>query len=142
MYRAAFTASDKVGFWGRAIRWLSRLPGHTWHWETAFVTLILATVAIATGSKPVEWLGSLAVLVGFGHASIGVRMAEREAQRVKPSVECYAKQVVYYVAKELLWASYFISTHAWSALVGCGVFLAYPFWRATWRRYNPIADVV
>ena len=139
MYRTQAATNVKKSFLERVRSALYGVQIRTWHIETAFVAIVLATVAMATGAKPVEWLGSLAVLAGFGHASIGVRMAEREAQRVRPSVECHAKQVLYYVAKELLWTAYFISTHSWSALVGCGVFLAYPIWRGIWRRYHPVS---
>jgi hypothetical protein len=111
----------------------------TWHVETLFVAFVLASVAVATGSRPVEWLGSAAVLAGFGHASIAERLAEREAQRVRPSVECHRKAVLYFLAKEALWTSYFVAHRSWSALVGCGVFLAYPLWRRAWRRWHPIA---
>ena len=114
----------------------------TWHVETLVVAIILATVAIVTGSHPVEWIGSLAVLAGFGHASISTRLAEREAYRVQPSVECYRKAALYWVAKEALWTCYFVAHHSWSALVGCGVFLLYPLWRKAWRRAYPLQHAV
>ena len=110
----------------------------TWHLETLFVATVLVVVAISTGTKPAEWLGTLAVLASFGHASISSRLAESEAVRAKPSVPCYRKAVLYFIAKEAFWTAYFIEKRAWSALVGCAVFLAHPLWRAARRRRHPL----
>lgn len=44
------------------------------------------------------------------------------------------------VSKEALWTTYFIALHAWSALVGCALFLAYPLWRELWRRWHPMSQ--
>jgi hypothetical protein len=110
----------------------------TWQGETFVVAFILAAVALSTHARPVEWIGSLAVLAGFQHAIISQRMAEREAARERPSVECFRKAIWYWIAKEILWTSYFIAMRSWSALIGCGVFLLYPFWRKAWRMWHPL----
>lgn len=110
----------------------------TWHAENAVVALTLGAVAVASGGRWVEWVGAAAVFCGFCHASIAERMREREAVRPVPSVECYRLSTWFFVAKEAGWLVYFIATHAWSALAGCGVFLAYPGWRRFWRRIHPL----
>lgn len=110
----------------------------TWHYENAVVGVVLALVVVVTRGPWVEWVGALAVYCGFCHASIAERMREREAARSVPSVECHAKLGHFFVAKELGWLVYFVVHGAWSALVGCGVFLAYPFWRRYWRSIHPM----
>ena len=32
----------------------------------------------------------------------------------------------------------FVALHAYSALVGCGIFALYPVWRRLWRRWHPL----
>lgn len=110
----------------------------TWHFENAFVFTVLAAVVVATGGSWVEWVGAGAVFCGFCHASIAERMREQEAARPTPSVECYKKSTYFFLAKEAMWVVYFVSLHAWSALVGCAVFMAYPLWRRFWRRVHPL----
>lgn len=110
----------------------------TWHFENAFVASALIAVWVATGCRPVEFIGAGAVFCGFCHASIGERMREREAARPVPSVECHTKMVWFFVAKEIGWASYFVLNRSWSALVGCAIFALYPLWRRLWRRHHPM----
>ncbi len=114
----------------------------TWHVENAVVVAILNAVIIATGGSWNEVIGAAAVYCGFCHASIAERMREREAAKPVPSVECYRKATWFFLVKEALWVAYFVKLGAWSALVGCGVFLAYPLWRKLWRRYHPMAPIV
>lgn len=108
----------------------------TWHKEALIVAIILALVA---GKKPLEWLGSLAVLLTFMHAQIGFRLQEAEAQRIPTQVHvaCWWKLQYYFVAKELCWFLYFGLMGAWSALVGVVVFLVYPVWRRYHLRPTP-----
>lgn len=110
----------------------------TWHIENAVVIAVLLAVWLATGRKPVELLGSVAVFAGFCCSSISDRMVEREARRSRPSVECFRLFWWFFVVKEIAWAAYFTIQGAWSALVGCGVFAAYPVWRKLWRRWHPL----
>ncbi len=110
----------------------------TWHAENAVVATILLAVWAATGHRPIELVGCIAVFCGFCHASIAERMREREAARAVPSVSCYWMATWFFVAKEVGWLAYFIAMHAWSALVGCCVFGLYPLWRRLWRRYHPM----
>ena len=110
----------------------------TWHFENAVVALSLGSVVIVTGGRLVEWVGAAAVFCGFCHASIAERMLEREVARLVPSVECYRPATVFFLAKEAGWLVYFVTLHAWSALVGCGIFLLYPAWRKLWRRWHPL----
>lgn len=111
----------------------------TWHIETAVVYAVLATVVVATGGGTIEWVGAAAVALSFGHASISVRLAEREAAREVPTVHCHRWMTRYFLAKEALWCAYFLALGAWSALVGVGLFIAYPIWRRYWRRVHPMS---
>jgi hypothetical protein len=111
----------------------------TWHCENVVVAAVLLVVWIWTGVRAVELLGSVAVFCGFYHASISERLREREAARATPAVECHQKAVLFFVAKELGWAAYFIVNHSWSALVGCALFAAYPLWRRYYRGIKPLA---
>lgn len=110
----------------------------TWHFENAVVILMLLGVWIATGRKPIELVGSVAVFAGFCCGSISDRMVEQEAQRPRPSVACYRLFWWFFVVKEIAWATYFAIQGAWSALVGCGVFAVYPLWRKLWRLWHPL----
>jgi hypothetical protein len=110
----------------------------TWHFEMGFVAVVLATVAIATGGSYVELIGAAAVLGTFGHAQVADRLAEKDAAREKPSVECHKWATRYLVGKETLWFLYFVIHQSWSALAGVGLFLAFPVWRRWWRRRHPM----
>ena len=111
---------------------------HTWHAESAVVAAILLITALASGGSAVEWVGAAAVWCGFSHASIAERLREREAARPAPSVECHEKLGRYFTAREVLWTVYFLALGAWSALVGCVLFVAYPIWRQWWRKRHPL----
>lgn len=110
----------------------------TWHFESVVVAVILLLVWAYTGMRPIELLGAIAVFCGFSCAAITDRMTEREALREKPAVTCYRRFWWFFLVKEFAWAVYFTFQGAWSALVGCGVFAAYPLWRKFWRRRHPI----
>lgn len=110
----------------------------TWHFENAFVALTLGSVVLATRGRWVEWVGAASVFCGFCHASIAERMREREAARPVPSVECHRLSTWFFLAKEAGWLVYFVALHAYSALVGCGIFALYPVWRRVWRRWHPL----
>jgi hypothetical protein len=111
----------------------------TWIVEFAVVSLVLIGVVAVTRSGPVEAVGTLAVLATFAHAQVAERMREKEALKAKPDVHCHRWSTRYFFAKELLWLSYFVAHRSWSALVGVGVFLAYPLWRKWWRARRPSA---
>ena len=113
----------------------------TWYFEVGFVATVLLAVVLLSHGSALELVGSAAVLASFGHASVSERLAEREAARTRPSVECHRKALWYFVAKEALWFVYFIAHHSYAALVGCGVFLAYPIWRRAWRRWHPLSVI-
>jgi hypothetical protein len=110
----------------------------TWQIETAVVALALALTVAFTGGHWVEWCGALAVLATFGHASVTERLVERESNRARPEVDCHRWSRRYWVTKECAWLVYFIAQDCWSALVGVGVFLAYPLWRSWYRRRFPV----
>lgn len=116
----------------------------TYHIEMAFVAIILATTVILSGGGYIEWIGALAVLLTFGHASVAERLAEVQAAKSKDEVEvwCFYKLKRYYYAKEILWLAYFILLNAWSALVGVFIFLLYGPWRKLWRKHNPRKEML
>jgi hypothetical protein len=111
----------------------------TWYAEAAVVALVLSTTVVASGGGWVEWVGAGAVQLSWHHAQISDRMAEREAMRVRPAIECHRWSLRYFVGKEMLWVAYFTLHRTWSALAGCAIFLAYPMWRAAWRRRHPLS---
>jgi hypothetical protein len=113
-------------------------PMKTWHFEMGVVAAVLAAVVIASGGSYVEWIGAAAVLGTFGHAQVADRLAEKDAARERPSVECHKWATRYLVGKESLWLLYFVIHHSWSALAGVGLFLAFPLWRRWWRRRHPM----
>lgn len=106
-----------------------------WQKEALAVASILFLVVIFTGAKPIEYVGSLAVLFTFMHAQVGFRFSEAAQNNAdSPTiVSCHRWSTRYFMAKEALWFVYFFALGAWSALVGVGVFLAYPFWRKHYR---------
>ena len=108
----------------------------TWQIELAVVAATLSTVAVLCGGR-VELLGALAVTLSFAHVQVADRLAEREAAMSDTSESCYRWAVRYLVSKELAWVAYFVLLHAWSALAGAGIFIAYPLWRRWWRKRNP-----
>lgn len=110
----------------------------TWQFEMLVVAAILVTVALATGGGPLELLGAGAVLLSFAHAQVADRLAEREASRARPSVECHRWATRYLVGKESLWLLYFVMHRSWAALAGVGLFIVYPLWRRFWRSRMPL----
>lgn len=123
----------------------------TWHVELGVVAAVELAIAAATG-RPIELVGALAVVLSFAHAQVAERLAEAELAReeervrriyyaeenVRRAVECHRWSMRYLVGKEILWLWYFLARGAWSALVGVGLFLAYPIWRRWWRRRKPL----
>ena len=124
----------------------------TWHLEGLFVASALAGALVAFGRAGDwrEWVAALGVQLGFHHASVANRLQEAEEARARAAkdtvtehgkwlhhVECVRWLSRYWVFKELAWVAYFLATGAVSALVGCGVFIAHPLWRCTWRRFHP-----
>lgn len=110
----------------------------TWQLEVCVVAVVLFTVAVLTGNNLADWIAAIAVLLTFQHAQIADRLAEREAVRDHPTVECHYKLRRYFIMKELFWCAVFVLNKTWPALVGVGVFLAYPMWRKWWRTRHPM----
>lgn len=107
----------------------------TWHIEAAVMAAILIATVLISGGSPVEWVGAAAVWVSTRHMSVADRLREKEEARAAPEVECYRWLDRYLITKEVLWVVYFVWLGAWSALVGAGIFLAYPYWRMVYRRH-------
>lgn len=111
----------------------------TWHFEMVFVAAALGAVLLLTGGAWPELVCAAAVLAGFGHAQVSDRLAAHQASLVSAPVDCFRWSTRYFVAKELLWVAFFTLQQSYAALVGCGVFLVYPFWRSWWRaRRSPV----
>jgi hypothetical protein len=112
----------------------------TWHKESGAVAALLIGALVASGRADDwrEWVAALGVQFGFHHASVANRLQEAEVinrveMRTGAYVECVRWLERYWVGKEIAWVVYFLATGAVSALVGCAVFIAHPFWR---RRYR------
>lgn len=114
----------------------------TWHIEHAVVAALLFGTVVVTSGGWVEVVGAVAVQASFGHAGIAVRLQEREQLRERPEVDCYRWLGRYFIGKEVAWFIYFVAHQSWSALVGVGVFLAYPVWRHWWRKRHPVNGTV
>lgn len=111
----------------------------TWKLELLVVGLVLLMVNLITHRLfSIELIASIAVLMTFGHAQVADRLAEHEALRAVPQVECYRRMGNYFVGKEMCWLLYFSLSHAYSALVGVFVFLLYPVWRRIYRKHFPL----
>jgi hypothetical protein len=118
----------------------------TWQAEMAVVAAVLAAVALGSGGDWLEFVGTAAVLLSFGHAQVADRLAESERERRAyvrfdndaHGVECYRWATRYLVSKEALWLVYFVLHASWSALAGVVLFLAYPLWRRWWRARHPL----
>lgn len=117
----------------------------TWQVELGVVAVALGATWFLSGGGYREALGSCAVVAGFAHAQVADRLAEQASfverlaenmigERLR-AVDCWRWARRYYVTKEALWLGYFLSLQAWAALVGVVVFLAYPLWRAAYRRF-------
>lgn len=121
----------------------------TWHVETVVVAVPLLVVTATHGWRLADLLGTGAVILSFGHASISDRLAEKErlaesakhlfgdVYRSLPSVECHKHLHHYWIGKEIAWASAFIASRNWTALIGCAVFLVHPVWRRWYRTRYP-----
>lgn len=109
----------------------------TWHGEMAVAGLALGSVAWWQG-RPADWLGALAVLLSFGHATVAERMRERQAIKQLVDVECHRMLTQYLIAKETAWVVFFTLSGSYPALMGCGIFILYPLWRKLWRRRHPL----
>ncbi len=112
----------------------------TWQFEAAVVFVILISTALISNKGLIEFIGVFAVYITFLYITVADRLAEsqynKKQQNEKIEVECYPKLEKYFYLKEVLWFIYFAFLGAWSAIVGVIVFLVYPIWRKSWRKYN------
>ena len=106
----------------------------TYQIESAVALAVLSLVAVLCGNRAIEWLGVGAVWLSFMHGQVSDRLVERQAQQAMPDVPCWRKARLYFIGKELLWVAYFVAHRSYAALVGCALFIAYPAWRAWYRK--------
>ena len=109
---------------------------YTWQIEAAFVGVMLLVVIAVSGGRWVEYIGAVAVFFTFMHAQVGMYMADAQQDMPQPTVQCWRWAQRYFFIKEILWLVYFVTLHAWSALVGVGLFLIYPVWRKYYKAAN------
>lgn len=109
----------------------------TWQLESVVALAVLSLVAVIGGNHAAEWLGVGAVWLSFMHGQVSDRLVERQAKLATPDVHCWRWSRVYFAGKELLWVAYFVAHHSYAALTGCALFLAYPIWRAWYRKRTP-----
>lgn len=126
--------------------------GQTWHYEAAFVGLLLLIVALLTSpsievarsgfeglkSFLIIWLSAGAVFGSFLHAQVGTYMAEDMGDMGEPVTECYYKLGEYWVFKEILWFLVFLISGAYPAIVGNVVFLVFPAWRKIYKEERKV----
>jgi hypothetical protein len=74
-------------------------------------------------------------MLTFQHAQIGDRLQERQDKLEVKTVECYHKLNKLFAAKEIVWILAFILMGNYAAIVGSGLFFAYPFWRKYYRKH-------
>ncbi len=108
----------------------------TWIWEMIVAAVILFAVALYQ-AEMIHFISAAAVLFTFGHMQIANRLEEAESKKSIPEIECYYKLNRYLWAREILWVITFLLLNNWPALIGCALFLLYPLWRKTYRKYYP-----
>lgn len=112
----------------------------TWQKEAVVASVFLSVSPIIHRSGW-EALGALAVLLSFMHGQIGDRHSAAASRQYSTGgvveVECWRWERRYFLGKEVLWVVYFVHLQAWSALVGCALFLVYPLWRKWWVSRRP-----
>lgn len=108
----------------------------TWAYEIVVAVLVLSLTALLTGATAAGWVAVVAVALSFAHMQVADRLAEAEDRRPVGDVPCHSKLRWYLVAKELAWVAAFAASGMWPALVGCGLFLAYPLWRRFYRHWR------
>jgi hypothetical protein len=109
----------------------------TYQVERAVAAVVVGAIAVYRNDWR-EWVGACAVLLTFCHMQVSDRLAERQAAKSEPDVECHRWLGYYLVAKEVHWVVYFVLLEAWTALAGVPLFLLYPAWRRWWRTHYPL----
>ena len=109
----------------------------TWTKEAAVMAAILTASTAASMYAGADWrqiIGGLAVMATFLHAQVSDRLREYADGGQDRPPECARLERAYYIAKELLWLVYFLSMAAYAPIIGTLGFLAYPRWRAWYRK--------
>jgi len=106
----------------------------TWVKEILFVIAALTATWAFSGTKPVEVLGTIAVILTFCYVQVATRLDEQMArcesdENKSHEIHCRVWLNRYLVMKEAMWCIYFVYLGGWSALVGVVIFLLYPLWR-------------
>lgn len=110
----------------------------TWKIEAFIIFSVLLIQLFFTGFGFGEIICSIAVYITFLHCQVADRMQERQAILSVPDVECHHKLNKYFIAKELLWVTFFAINKNYAALSGAILFSIYPIWRKYYRKIKPI----
>jgi len=102
--------------------------------EAAVIELSLSMIAIVSGNKLTDWLGSAAVFITFLHGQLSFAMQESQGKMAQPTVENYHWSDRLFVTKEILWIATFALAGCWPLCAGSVLFATYPHWRALLRR--------
>jgi len=102
--------------------------------ELLVVSLILMITTFIWSNNLLNWISIVAVILTFGHIQISDRLMEAQVVKQEKEVECYWKLPYYLWSKEILWVIVFLISNNYSAIVGAGIFLIYPFWRKFHRK--------
>ncbi len=106
----------------------------TWVYECIVVGLLLLVLLFIKGFEKAEIICSLAVFFTFMQAQVADRMQEKQSKMAKPDVDCFKWSNRYFVIKETLWISFFLTIGSYAALTGAMIFVLYPFWRMFYRK--------
>lgn len=102
-------------------------PRQVQYAESAFALVVLfASAAFTSPWSLASWTAAIAVFGTFVH----MQVADEGAKSLDYRHALNATLVL----KEIAWITTFILLGSWPALVGCFLFLAYPFWRGWVRK--------
>lgn len=112
---------------------------HVFHIEDVFVAAILIINVLILNGNYIEWIGALAVFIGFKHTVVAFRLedvVEKRETHGDTAFNSHGYQTQYFYGKEILWFIYFILLGAWSGLVGVVIYLLYPLWHGVRVKYH------
>lgn len=103
--------------------------------EAMAIAMALSFIAVLSGGKLTDWLGTAAVFITFLHGQLPISMEESQDSMDSPTVPHYHWTSRLFVTKELLWISTFAIAGCWPLCAGSILFATYPKWRLFVRRH-------